>query len=327
MIEKRKLGKSDIEVSAIGLGTWPIGGVMASKDGTGHSWGRIDDDEAVESMKWALDAGVSFIDTSNNYGCGHAERLVGQAISGRREQVVMATKFGYKCKPGTRIILGADTSKTAIEEMLETSLRNIGTEYIDLYQLHVFDLEISEALRVRDLLEKLVEDGKIRSYGWSTNDPERVSAFVDGDNCIAIQHHYNLMERTQTVYDICRKAGVSTIARGPLGMGLLTGKYTKQTIMPDDDFRNDWNCQDGQEAKHLQMLAEVQAILTREGHTLPQAVLGWLLSLSPAIVPIPGFKNLEQVKENVGVLEAGELTAEQMKDIDKILTPENIYLR
>lgn len=174
MLPKRKLGQSDIEVSAIGLGTWAIGGVMANEDGSGHSWGSIDDDEAVFSMQWAIGAGVNFFDTSNNYGCGHAERLVGRAIAGRRDQVVIATKFGYVCKPGTRIILGPDASRVAIEHMLETSLRNLGTDYIDLYHLHIYDLDVDEALRVRDLLETFVEQGKIRTYGWSTNDPERV---------------------------------------------------------------------------------------------------------------------------------------------------------
>lgn len=327
MLPKRKLGQSDIEVSAIGLGTWAIGGVMANEDGSGHSWGSIDDDEAVLSMQWAIDAGVNFFDTSNNYGCGHAERLVGRAIAGRRDQVVIATKFGYVCKPGTRIILGPDASRVAIEHMLETSLHNLGTDYIDLYHLHIYDLDVDEALRVRDLLETFVEQGKIRSYGWSTNNPERVQAFVGGEHCVAIQHHFNIMVRTQAVFDICRTAGVTTIARGPLGMGLLTGKYTHSTIMPDDDFRNDWNCQDGQEGRQLQLLDKIRALLTQRGHTLPQAALAWLLTLDSAVVPIPGFKTLAQVQENVGVLEKGLLSAEQMTEIDDILTPEHILFR
>lgn len=323
----RRLGKSDIEVSAIGAGTWAVGGVMVGPDGDAHSWGTIDDAEAVGAMQWGIEAGITFFDTSNNYGCGHAERLIGQAIAGKRDQVVLATKFGYVCEVGTRKILGFDVSESAVRSMLKQSLDNLGTDYIDLYQLHVYDLPLDDALRVRDLLEQLVREGQIRSYGWSCNDPARVQLFAAGQHCVAIQHHYNLLERTQRTFDVCSQAGVTSIARGPLAMGILTGKYTNDDTMGKDDFRHDWNLKDGKQAQQIEALAIIRDILTCNGHTLSQAALAWLLTLDPNIVPIPGFKSLEQLQDNVGVLDQGLLSEAQMLDLETILTPEMVTLR
>ncbi|MEM6428637.1 MAG: aldo/keto reductase [Deinococcota bacterium] len=329
---KRWLGRRDdagtptkgIEVSAIGLGSWAIGGAMLDETGSGHSWGYVDDDDAVSAMQWAMDAGITFFDTSNNYGCGHAERLIGRAIAGRRDEVVLASKFGYRCQAESRIIVGEDIRPAAIREMLAQSLANLGTDRLDLYQLHIASLELDEALRVRDLLETLVDEGQIGGYGWSCNNADKVTQFAEGDNCLAIQHHLNLFERTQSVLDVCERMGVTSIARGPLAMGLLTGKYTANTVMPADDFRHDWNLQDGREGQQLVLLERIRNILTKKGHSLPQAALAWLLSYGDTIVPIPGFKTLAQVQDTVGVLEKGRLDASQMDDLAELLTLEAI---
>jgi len=318
---KRKLGRSGIEASAMGIGTWAIGGRMGSK-ADGRSWGAVDDADAISAIRYALDHGVTFIDTSNNYGCGHSERLIGEAIVGQRDRVVLATKFGYACDPETREIFGTDVSETAIRGMLRRSQENLRTEVIDLYQLHVGNLDIDQALRVRDLLEALVAEGQIRVYGWSTNDASRIAQFLQGDNCVAIQHHFNLFERSMRVFEACQSAGMTSIARGPLGMGILTGKYSHETVMAPSDFRNDWNCAEGEQAEQLDRLDQVREILTRGGHTLAQAALAWLLAYSDDIVPIPGFKSLRQVEETVEVLEKGPLTPEQMTELDALL-PEN----
>jgi len=320
---KRQLGQSGIEVSAVGIGTWAIGGRMGNAT-DGLSWGAIDDADAIAAIQYAIDQGVTFIDTSNNYGCGHSERLIGEAIVGQRERLVLATKFGYTCDPDSREIFGPDVSEPAIRDMLRRSQENLRTDTIDLYQMHVANVEIDEALRVRDLLEQLVEEGQIRTYGWSTNDASRIAEFIQGDHCVAIQHHYNLFERTAPVLDLCRAAGITSIARGPLGMGLLTGKYSHQTVMPDDDFRNDWDCATGEEARQLDRLEQIREILTREGHTLPQAALAWLLAHSESIVPIPGFKNLKQVQDTVGVLQRGPLSTDQMKELDALLPADEM---
>jgi len=320
---RRRLGRSGIEVSAIGIGTWAIGGRMGIET-DGLSWGAVDDADAIAAIRHAIDQGVTFIDTSSNYGCGHSERLIGEAIHGQRDRIVLASKFGYVCDPETREMTGPDVSEAAVRNMLRRSLENLRTDVIDLYQLHVGNLEVDEALRVRDLLEALVDEGQIRTYGWSTNSADRIREFVKGDHCVAIQHHFNLFERSKTVLDVCRDAGVTSIARGPLGMGILTGKYSHETVMASDDFRNDWDCADGEQADQLDRLEQAREILTRGGHTLPQAALAWLLAYSDSIVPIPGFKTLDQVKGTVRVLKLGPLTSEQMQELDTLLPEEEM---
>ncbi len=318
-MQKRRVGRSRIEVSAIGLGTWPIGGVMiGAEDGVAHSWGEVDDAEAIRAIRWALDHGVTFFDSSNNYGCGHAEMLLGEALAGRRDEAVIASKFGYICKENSREIIGSDASPEAITRSLEGSLRRLRTDYIDLYQFHIPNYDPVEAVAVREFLEDLVHQGKIRCYGWSTNSLARAQVFAEGENCAAIQYHFNLLERQIALLELCEEHGVATIARGPLGMGLLTGKYDRSTIMPEGDFRQDWNMQ-GAEGSMLDQLAKLREVLTSEGHTLPQAALAWLLKRGENIVPIPGFKTLKQVQDNIAVLEKGPLSDGQMDAIEQII--------
>ena len=214
---------------------------------------------------------MAFIDTLSNYGCGHSEQLIGEAIVGQRDRLVLATKFGYVRDSETREIFGPDVSEAAVRSMLRQSLVNLRTDVIDLYQLHVGNLQVDEALRVRDLLEQLVVEGQIRTYGWSTNSAALIGEFVQGDHCVAIQRHFNLFERSPAVLGICRAAGVTSVARGPLGMGLLTGKYTHETVMPKSDFRNNWDCAQGEQAEQIDRLNQVRKDLARERHTLPQA--------------------------------------------------------
>ena len=316
----RTLGKSRIKVSAMGLGTWAIGGPWSGPDGgIARGWGEINDDEAIRAIHYALGHGITFFDTSNNYGCGHAENLLGKALAGRRDQVVIATKFGYICKENARYVIGSDASAETIRHTLEGSLQRLNTDYIDLYQLHIGNLEPAEAVEVRETLEKLVAEGKIRCYGWSTNDPERARVFAEGAHCAAIQYHYNVIQRNETMLSLCEEFNLASIARGPLAMGLLTGKFNRDTKMPKDDVRYAWDFQQGREAKELEMLEAIRKVLTQDGRTLAQAALGWLWARGAQVIPIPGFKNLRQVQENVAALECGPLSDGQMRKIDEIL--------
>ncbi len=165
----RQLGRSGIQVSAMGLGCWAIGGPFW-RDGQSHGWGQVDDDESIRAIHRALDLGVTFFDTADVYGCGHSERLLRRALAGRRDQVVIATKFGRVFDEQTRHILADDASPAYIRQACEASLRRLNTDYIDLYQLHLGDYDLAQAGIVRDTLEELVAAGKIRYYGWSTDD-------------------------------------------------------------------------------------------------------------------------------------------------------------
>ncbi|HEY63968.1 MAG TPA: aldo/keto reductase [Caldilineae bacterium] len=317
----RTLGRSGIEVSAMGLGCWAIGGPFY-RDGKPVGWGQVDDNESIRAIHRALDLGVTFFDTADVYGCGHSERILGQALAGRRDKVVIATKFGNVFDEATRQIIGADASPEYIRRACEASLRRLNTDYIDLYQFHIGNYDLEKAPEVRDALEELVAKGKIRYYGWSTDDPERARIFAEGPHCVAIQQRLNIFEGNEETLAVCERYNLASINRGPLGMGLLTGKFTPDSTLPEDDVRRTrgWNFREGEVAERLKMLEKLRDILTRDGRTLAQAALGWLWARSEKTIPIPGFKTVQQVEENVGAMRFGPLSDEQMQAIQDLLS-------
>jgi aryl-alcohol dehydrogenase-like predicted oxidoreductase len=314
----RTLGRSGIEVTGLGLGCWAIGGPFY-RDGNPSGWGDVDDAESLRALHRAFDLGVTFFDTSDVYGCGHSERILGQAMQGKRDQLVIATKFGNVFDAESRQIIGASADPEYIRQACEASLQRMGTDYIDLYQFHLGSYEAEQADVVRDALEGLVAAGKIRSYGWSTDSPERAAVFAHGDNCTAIQQRLNLFEGNAELLALCERENLASVNRGPLAMGLLTGKFDKSSQMPADDVRHGWDLQHGEQARRLDKLAQIREVLTGDGRTLAQAALGWLWARSPVTVPIPGFKTVAQVEENVAALEKGPLGEDQMREIERIL--------
>ncbi len=279
----------------------------------------MDDQESIRAIQSAVDAGITLFDTSDNYGCGHSERILGRALAGRRDRMVIATKFGYVFSEQCRQVTGSDASPGYIRRACEASLRRLNTDYIDLYQFHVYDYDVECAVEVRDTLEELVAQGKIRWYGWSTNNLARAKVFAQGPHCAAIQHHLNVLEGNTAILSLCEEYNMASICRGPLSMGLLTGKFNVDSKIPPDDVRSDWNLQDGEEARLLEHLAKIRHVLTADGRTLAQAALGWIWARSGCTIPIPGFKTVSQVKENTRALEFGPLSKEQMEQIERLL--------
>ena len=226
---QRRLGRSNLEVSAIGLGCWAIGGPWAWLEADGSTppmgWGQVDDAESIRAIHYALDAGINFFDTAANYGCGHSERILSQAIAGRRDKVILATKFGYVVNEERRIVSDTEDIVPRIRQECESSLRNLTTDYIDLYQFHKGDYDPAKAAEVCDELETLVEEGKIRWYGWSTDNPEGARVFAQGQHCTAIQHAMNMGYDTPEMLGVCEEHDQASIDRGPLGRGILTGKF------------------------------------------------------------------------------------------------------
>lgn len=314
----RKLGRSNLTVSALGLGCWAIGGPFW-RGANPVGWGEVDDAKSRVALQRALDLGITFFDTSDVYGCGHSERILGEALAGRRDQIVIATKFGNIFDEQTRQITGASGEPEHIRQACEASLRRLQTDYIDLYQFHIGNYELEKAEATRDALEQLVSEGKIRWYGWSTDDPARAALFAQGKHCAAIQQRFNLFEGNTATLEICETQNLASINRGPLAMGLLTGKFDEHSKLPENDVRHSWDFQSGEQAQRLQKLAELRTVLTSDGRTLAQAALGWLWARSAATVPIPGFKNIQQVEENVGALNYGPLSAQQMREIAKLV--------
>jgi aryl-alcohol dehydrogenase-like predicted oxidoreductase len=322
---KRRLGRSDIEVSALGLGCWAMGGPWKwlEKDGSKNpvGWGEVDDAESIRAIHYALEAGINFFDTAANYGCGHSERVLSQALAGRRDKVIVATKFGYIVDEENRIVAETENVLPRIRQECEDSLRRLNTDYIDLYQFHVDEYPAEKAGEVRDMLETLVDEGKIRWYGWSTDNPDGARVFAQGLHCTTVQHWLNMAkENTSDMLAVCEEFDQASINRSPLGMGTLTGKFTSETTFPENDVRHSWDMHRERPTLNRQRIAEVQKYFAETGdpRTLPQIALAWLWARSDRTIPIPGFKTVIQVKENIQAMEFGLLKNGQMKKIDEI---------
>lgn len=320
----RLLGRSGIEVSEIGFGAWAIGGPFTAQ-GKPAGWGEVDDDESIAAVHRALELGVTFFDTADVYGTGHSERVLARALAGRRDEAVIATKFGNTFDESTRTLTGSDVSAEYINAACRASLDRLGTDRIDLYQLHVGDMSLGAVDDVLAALEDLVSAGLIRSYGWSTHTPDRATAFAKGPHCAAIQQELNVLADDPEMLAVCDTHDVASINRGPLAMGLLGGRYSADSQLPADDVRGDspsWMTyfRDGRPApEFLRRLDAIREILTSGGRTLAQGALGWLLARSPRTVPIPGIRTPAQATDNAGALTHGPLTAAQLAEIDRLL--------
>jgi aryl-alcohol dehydrogenase-like predicted oxidoreductase len=280
----------------------------------------VDDDESIRAIHRALDLGVTFFDTSDVYGCGHSEEVLARALTGKRNQVVIATKFGNVFDPETKHITGEDASPEYIRQACEASLRRLDTDYIDLYQFHLWGYPVDGAGPVIETLEALTGEGKIRGYAWSTDRPDAVRVFADGPNCTAVQQRLNIFEGDARVLTLCETFDLASINRGPLARGLLTGKFATDSSLPADDVRHDWDFKTGEVAERMKTLEALREVLTSDGRTLAQGALGWIWARSGVTVPIPGFKNVQQVEENTGALQFGPLSAAQMGQIDALLS-------
>lgn len=321
---RRRLGRSDLEVSAMGLGCWAIGGPWDWMESDGSKnpvgWGNVDDAESIRALHHALDAGINFFDTAANYGCGHSERVLSQAITGRRNRVILATKFGYVVDEANRIVTETDNTVTRIRQECEDSLRRLQTDYIDLYQFHKGDHPPEKAAEVCDMLETLVAEGKIRWYGWSTDNREGAEVFARGKHCTAIQHGLNLGFDAPQVLAVCDAHDLASVNRSPLGMGMITGKFNRETVFPDNDVRHTWDMQAERPLRYLERVETIRKMFAEAGdnRTLAQIALAWAWSRSERTIPIPGFKTLSQVQENIQAMEHSLLSEEQMKKIDEI---------
>lgn len=315
---QRQLGRSGQLVNGLGLGCWAIGGPFWRGDQP-VGWGQVDDRDSLAALQRALELGINFFDTSDVYGCGHSERILGQALAGRRDEAVIATKFGNLFDEQTRRITGASGDPDHIRRACEASLRRLRTDWIDLYQFHIGTYDLNRVDEVLETLEGLVAEGKIRWYGWSTDDPARAAAFSRGEHCAAIQQRFNLFEGNAETLAVCEQAGLASVVRGPLAQGLLTGKFSHTSTLPADDVRHGWDLQGGEQARRLDVLGALREILTADKRSLAQGALGWLWARSPAMIPIPGFKTAAQVEENAGTLRFGPLSGDQMAEIQALM--------
>lgn len=322
---QRSLGHSGIQVSALGMGCWAIGGLFWDGE-TPLGWGEVDDNESIRAIHCALESGVNFFDTANVYGAGHSERVLARALAGQRDKVVIATKFHALFNENTRQVTGSDSSPAGIRKACEESLGRLETDYIDLYLFHDNGFPAEQAEPVRDVLEILVGEGKIRTYGWSTDFPKNAEFFANGQHCGAIELELHVLNDNPEILSICEEHDLAAIDRSPLAMGLLTGKYSSATQVSIDDVRGEKSPEwmkyfkKGQPSpEFLQKVSAVREILTSNGRTLAQGSLAWLWARSSQTIPIPGFRTVKQVQENAEAMKFGPLTSEQMNEIDELL--------
>jgi aryl-alcohol dehydrogenase-like predicted oxidoreductase len=325
----RKLGRSGIEVSPMGLGCWAIGGAW-TLNGTPAGWTGVDDDESIRAIHAALDRGVNFFDTAANYGAGRSERLLGKAVQGRRDKVVIASKFGYRVDEAARAVTAYNQPEedsdaaSHVRADLENTLRRLDTDYLDVYLLHIWGHKVERALEAREVLERLVQEGKIRTYGWSTDRADAIRAFSASPRCAVAEQQLSVLDGNDGLLALCEEWNLASLNRGPLGMGSLTGKFNPESKFAEDDVRRhaDWHpaFRDGKPSKDwLDKLESIRGVLTAGGRTLAQGALAWIWARSSNTVPIPGFKTVKQVEENAGAMRFGALTPAQMKEIDRIL--------
>jgi aryl-alcohol dehydrogenase-like predicted oxidoreductase len=307
------------------LGCWAIGG-PAWRGDTPAGWGEIDDAESMRAVRRAIDLGVTFFDTADVYGAGHSERVLGEALGSRRSNVTIATKFGNTFDEESKQLLGSEASPDYIRKACDASLERLGTDYIDLYQFHLGGYDIERAEEVIETLEELVAAGKIRSYGWSTDDPERARVFARGEHCASIQHQMNVLAGRTPALPVCEEMDLASINRGPLAMGLLSGKYDRQSELPANDVRGKnapaWMryFSGGRPSEEfMDRFDKIREILKSNGRTLVQGALAWLWGISDRTVPIPGFKTVAQVEENAAAMTYAPLDAESIDRIDALL--------
>ena len=315
--------RTGMRTSALGLGCCAIGGPWTF-DGRPAGWGEVDDDESIRAIRRALDLGVTLFDTADVYGCGHSERVLGRALAGRRDDVAIVTKVGNRFDEQTRTGGGKDVSPAYLRRACDASLRRLGTDRIDVYLIHDGIAGPEDVPAVVGVLEELVAAGKLRWYGSSMSDPAIVRAMAEGPHMVAVEHELNVLRGELGALEAAEELGLASLDRTPLAMGLLGGRYRPGALPAGDDVRRNapwWDFFDegGAMERWLELIAAARAELTADGRTLAQGALGWIWGRSGATFPIPGFRTVAQVEENVRAAEHGPLPAARMARLREIL--------
>ena len=306
-MEMRTLGKSGIKVSAIGLGLMSMSGV----------YGNANDEESIRVIHYALDKGINLLDSADMYGWGHNEELLGRALRGRRDGVVVATKFGQtKGADGSQ---GVDGSAGYVLRACDASLKRMGLEVIDVYYQHRVDpnVPIEETVGA---MKRLVEAGKVRAIGLSEASPETIRRANKIHPIAAVQNEYSLLYRQEGEETLVttRELGISFVAYAPLGRSMLTGSVKGKADLPDGDRRLAHPRFQGENLeRNVKIVKRLEEISVEKKCTPAQLVLAWLLAQGKDVVPIPGTKRKQRVDENLDALEV-RLSAQDVKRISEI---------
>ena len=307
-MKKRKLGKSGLEVSAIGLGC------MGMSFGYGPP---KDKQEMISLLRAAVERGVTFFDTAEVYGPFTNEELVGEGLAPFREQVVIATKFGFKLDPKSGRSVGVDSRPEHIKEVAEASLKRLRTDVIDLFYQHRVDPEVPIE-DVAGAVKELIEQGKVKHFGLSEAGVQTIRRAHAVQPVTALQNEYSLWWRRpeEEVLPVLEELGIGFVPFSPLGRGFLTGKMNENTTFDSSDLRNTLPRFTPEARKANRALVDLLGeIAKRKNATPAQIALAWLLAQKPWIVPIPGTTKLKRLEENVGAVEI-ELTRDDLREIE-----------
>ena len=307
-MQKRKLGKSNLEVSAIGLGCM----------GMSYAYGpAIDKQEGISLIRAAVERGVTFFDTAESYGPFTNEELVGEALAPFRDQIVIATKFGFKIDPNTRKQIGVDSRPEHIKEVVAASLKRLRTDVIDLLYQHRVDPDVPIE-EVAGAVKDLIQQGEVKHFGLSEAGVQTIRRAHKVQPVTALQTEYSLWSREpeREVIPTVEELGIGFVPYSPLGRGFLTGKISEDTKFDKGDFRNIAPRFSEENRRANQTVVDLIGRFAQQKKATPaQIALAWLLAQKPWIVPIPGTTKLHRLEENLGAVNL-ELTPEDLRELD-----------
>jgi aryl-alcohol dehydrogenase-like predicted oxidoreductase len=309
-MQYQKLGSSGIEVSEVCLGTWAIGG---------RDWGEVKDEQSIEAIRTAVELGLSFIDTADIYGHGHSEEIVGDALSGMREKVILATKVGNRWDDQGNV--RTDCSYDYIMEAVQASLKRLKTDYIDVYLIHRPDpkVPIEQTMRA---LQKLLDEKIVHSVGVSRYDRAQIEEANRSVELHAAQYPLNIFRRKEAtpILEYCSQKNIGMMAYAALSKGILTGKFTGEETFPDNDTRHNNPIFHGEEfKKRIEAADRLRPVAEKYGKTLAQLAINWNLCQPGVTTALVGAKTADQVRENAGG--AGwRIKREDLEQIERIVS-------
>jgi aryl-alcohol dehydrogenase-like predicted oxidoreductase len=322
-MEHRTLGTSDLQLPVVTFGAWAIGG---------YFWGGSNDDDAVKAIHAAMDQGIDAIDTAPIYGCGHSETLVGRAIKGRRDKVLILTKcglrwgttegerfFDFELPEGKRLTGYKNVRAASIMKECDDSLRRLGVDVIDLYQVH-WPSSSAPAEETMDALSRLHDQGKIRFFGVSNYNAEQLAEAARHAPLVSNQIEYSLLQRgiEGDALPECRKRNIGVLAYSPMCLGILTGKVLMDREFPPSDIRHGHAWYQPQNRKRvLEALAEISPIAEAHGATLGQMAVAWIVAQEGITTALVGARNAQQAVENAAAAHI-RLTADEQTHLRQI---------